>query len=464
MGSLILLLFIMLVIVCTAIVFSCRSPRPVSIGQAVVMALRWWGKTILDAFGWGSSSPPEYPIHIGFDGTCILPQIVDKELEKIEKSFDSCYCQRYSILDNQIQYLFPVLIPRSAQDDIGHFKSLVQKQAEEGLVSHMRKYNCQLPAEPLTAIQLLTDSLIVYYARNEKGMYEIAEIKQKLRSLDHMPISEPETFYEKWTSRPMDSHVDGKSAKMVWGYQADAYRSGGILMPIRLNIASHCHALITGSSGSGKSQALLFLIGKLLQAQPDDICLYVCDFKKSDFKFLEGYSHYYAGKDCYNGIMAYYKQFSEIREGRSDGRRHLLICDEYPSLINHLQMRDKQQKTKYANDILGAVSEVLMLGRGIGFGCWIVTQRSDASLFANNGSRDNFMVVVGLGRLSKEQRAMIFAGEEISDHAFHAGEGMLLADGNEIAEIKYPLIEDVPDWENHILSALMRSDSACAVV
>lgn len=465
MNNLVLLLFIILVIACTTAVFACHSPRPVSAGQAVAKALRWWAETILDSFGWGKPPLPEYPVHVGYDSMNILPQIVDKELEKMRKSFDSCYCQNYSVLKNRIQYLFPVLFPKSAQDDMEHFKNLIQKQAEEGLVSHMRKFDCQLPAEPLTVIQLLSDSLIISYARNEEGIREIAETKRKRRSLEHMQKPEPETFYEKWTSTPIDRYTDDKSAKMVWGYQADAYRDEGILMSIRLNIATHCHALITGSSGSGKSQALLFLMGKLLQAQPD-ICLYVCDFKKSeDFKFLEGYPYYYAGKDCYNGIMAYYERFSEIRENGSDGRRYLLICDEYPSLINYLQMLDKQNKTKYANDILGAVSEILMLGRGTGNGCsvWFITQRSDSSLFSN-GARDNFMVIIGLGKLSKEQRVMTFAGEEIPDRIFHAGEGMLLADGEEITAVKYPLIEDTPDWKSHILTALMRHDSARADV
>ena len=63
------------------------------------------------------------------------------------------------------------------------------------------------------------------------------------------------------------------------------------------------------------------------------------------------------------------------------------MFDEYPAFISRLQMQDKQEKTKKAGEVLNMVSEILMLGRGIGFGVWIVTQRADASLFSG-GSRE----------------------------------------------------------------------------
>lgn len=253
--------------------------------------------------------------------------------------------------------------------------------------------------------------------------------------------------------------ISGNSGKMankttaVFGYLKEPYQKYGLAMPIKLGIASHPHVLITGSSGSGKSQAVLFLLGKLLQAAPG-IEVHVCDFKNSeDFAFLNGYAHYHSGEDCYDGILNYYNLFCRNRQEGTDKKRRILICDEYPAFINYLQMKDKAGKTKKAPDILGAVAEMLMLGRGIGFGIWIVTQRADSSLFSN-GARDNFMAVIGLGKLSKEQKGMVFAGEEIPDGIFQAGEGMLLADGREITAVKYPLVQDTEDWKRHILRIL----------
>lgn len=245
--------------------------------------------------------------------------------------------------------------------------------------------------------------------------------------------------------------------EMTFGYELEAFSRYGLAIPIRLGLASHCHALITGSSGSGKSQALLFLLGKLLQAFPG-ISIYLCDFKNSeDFSFLEGYAHYYAGQDCYTGVMDYYQEFSQARTDRALqwGTRHVLIFDEYPAFVSYLQMKDKANKAKLANDVLGAVAETLMLGRGIGFGFWCVTQRPDSTLFSS-GTRENFMAVCAFGRISKEQKSMIFPGQEIPDRVFQAGEGMLLADGKEITAVKFPLIEDVAGWKKHIRGILDR--------
>jgi ABC-type dipeptide/oligopeptide/nickel transport system ATPase component len=243
------------------------------------------------------------------------------------------------------------------------------------------------------------------------------------------------------------------------GYDLEIYSETSLKIPIQLDITSHCHTLITGSSGSGKSYALLYLIGMLLKDKPD-IIMHFCDFKNApDFTFMQDYKYYYSGNKCYEGIMEYYQKFTDARENGNVDNRHILIVDEYPAFINYLQMQDKMNKTKYANDILGAVSEVLMLGRGINFGMWIVTQRADSTLFSN-GARDNFMNIIALGRMSKEQKTMLFSGQDIPDRIYRRGEGILLADGYAIREVKFPNISDIGNWKQHII-AILEGDS-CA--
>lgn len=246
---------------------------------------------------------------------------------------------------------------------------------------------------------------------------------------------------------------------MIFGYDNTIYEQTNLKIPISHNIATHCHLLITGGSGSGKSYALLYLLGMLLKDCPNTV-VYFCDFKNSyDFSFLENYKYYYTGNDCYNGIMSFYQAFSKARQNRNNTIRHILICDEYPSFINYLQMQDKANKTKLANDILSAISEILMLGRGIQFSCWIITQRADSTLFSN-GARDNFMIIIGLGRMSREQKGMVFSGEDIPDRIYRQGEGLILADGSPLREIKYPYISDIDDWKKHILQILNSTDHA----
>ena len=248
------------------------------------------------------------------------------------------------------------------------------------------------------------------------------------------------------------------NASMAWGYRLDVFYDLGLKYAIRLPIASHCHALLTGGSGSGKSTAVLFLIGSLFRSFNEpflDLELTICDFKNSeDFRFLQGYKNYYAGDAVYDGVMGYYAKFVRARQKGESTGRHLLVFDEYPGAISYFQGKDKRDKTKLANDILGAVSEILMLGRGLSYGIWTVTQRPDNTLF-NGGARDNVSIFVALGRLSKEHRGMIFPGEELpSGRIYLPGEGLLLADGYPLTEVKFPLISDMDDWKRHILECL----------
>lgn len=240
---------------------------------------------------------------------------------------------------------------------------------------------------------------------------------------------------------------------MRYGYDMGIFTETGLKIPIQLDLSDHCNLLLTGCSGSGKSYALLYLLGSVLKSN-EDIEIFFCDFKNSyDFSFLEDYPHYYSGDNCYDGITEYYRVFCSARQQREFTKKHLLICDEYPSLVNYLQGKDKANKTKYASEVLSAISELLCLGRGIQFYTWIVTQRADNSLFAN-GARDNFMVVIGLGRLSKEQKGMLFSGEELPERIYKKGEGILLADGYPLREVKFPFIRNIDDWKKHIHAIL----------
>ena len=244
---------------------------------------------------------------------------------------------------------------------------------------------------------------------------------------------------------------------MKYGYLLRRWQEEGLAISIRIDLSTHPHMLLTGSSGSGKSYALIYLLGML--AKDGTTKIRFCDFKNSeDFKFLSAYGRYYYGDCVYDGIMAFYNDFCTARKEGILGRRHLLIVDEYPALISYLTMRDKLEKTKRAAEVQSAIAEILMLGRGIGFGVWITTQRADATLFAH-GSRDNFMVICGLGRLSKEQRQMLFSSEEIpTDTIYDKGEGLLLADGKELVEVKFPLIADIDEWKAHIRQSLISLD------
>ena len=241
---------------------------------------------------------------------------------------------------------------------------------------------------------------------------------------------------------------------MWWGYRIG---EGKQPSPIKFNIESHCHFLLVGGSGSGKSYALLYIVGKILQEYPD-IDLTIIDFKNEDWCFLQGYKKAYFGNDAPAGILSYYEKFCNDRQAGNRGQRHLLIADEYPSMILYLSNRDKLEKTKKAVEIQNAIGEILMLGRGIGFGVGIICQRSDAAWFPN-GSRDNFHILTALGRISTEQKTMLFAGETLNNKVFQRGEGVVLGDGYPVTEVKFPKISNVVDWKKHIREVLLNQQN-----
>ena len=241
---------------------------------------------------------------------------------------------------------------------------------------------------------------------------------------------------------------------MKFGYDMEIWQKSEIAVPITLDIKAYCHALICGSSGSGKSYALLYLLKQLLD---EDVCLFLLDPKNSeDFAFMKGYEHYYSADACYQGFRDYYEIFTQARKTMQASKRYVLVCDEYPAFILQLKALDTLNKTKMASEILSINSELLMLGRGVGngFGVWTICQRPMATVF-QEGSRDNYMITINLGRLSKETKQMLFSDEDIpEDKIFVKGEGLLLADGRGLTEVKFPYIRNIEEWKHSILEKL----------
>lgn len=239
---------------------------------------------------------------------------------------------------------------------------------------------------------------------------------------------------------------------MNLGYKYDEYNQWGGKIRLSVSIDSHTHWIITGASGSGKSNATLWLVSQYMRSVPCKIS--ICDFKGgSEWNFLQDYPRYYNQKNCIEGIREYYEEFKQSKD--TDKIYHLLIIDEYPALVSYLNTQDKLNKTKVCLEIQSMIFEILAMGRSMKYGIWIVSQRPDANLFAN-GSRDNFMVSIALGNISKEHKNMLFAGYDVPErNIYGAGEGIACIDGIGVVEVKYPLLKDIEIWRYQIFRLLM---------
>ena len=158
-------------------------------------------------------------------------------------------------------------------------------------------------------VTLYPEYMEIAIARNDAGKSWLEALRKKREQAkieDQRKAQGICTLEEVWG--------ENKGDRMTWGYDAKIAHQYQTKSSIQTEIDTHCHALITGSSGSGKSVAVSYLLGRRLQADPKTH-IFICDYKNSeDFRFLNGYENYYKGERCYDGIMAFYQRFHETRE------------------------------------------------------------------------------------------------------------------------------------------------------
>ena len=235
---------------------------------------------------------------------------------------------------------------------------------------------------------------------------------------------------------------------LVLGVYYDDWYARKKKVPIVIDLRTHCHILITGASGSGKSYALSFYVQQL-QAKQAKYELWFADFKGSpDFQFLSQNQdiHYATGMNVYDTILAYYDLFLKTKDYEiSPSRNQTLIIDEYPAFMTYLLSLDK----KKADQIKSIIANLLMLGRDINhtqFSLILTAQRPDVSLLFQNGVRDNFMVWISLGNLSSEAKSMICdLPSTLPQTIYKQGEGLVKIDGKGILEIVIPQISNLTD-------------------
>lgn len=361
-----------------------------------------------------------------------------KEIQYFNDEYYNCYS--YDVGDYKYR--------ESPIEEIENNVSLVFKDVVR---EYLRIYGIQYITNAENFVVVNYDKekhlLQAYVAQNPRGFSKIIMFKPNRNSSNVKKI----TFEEK-------IHEDNiqNNGNMKWGYELEeAYR--GIKAGIYFPIFSHCHALVTGSSGTGKSTATLWLLANFLNSAPNSV--FIADFKGNrEWKFLSDYPFYYVGDKCLDGIRKFYHLFKQAQLNDTvPAKQKLLIFDEYPAFIQHLTMMDKLNKSKQLIEAQSMIMEILAMGRSLGYGLWILAQRPDANLFSN-GSRDNFMITIALGNISKDHQRMICNGYDLpAERIYQPGEGLLCADGYRVTEVKYPLLSDVEEWKRKISHLLMQN-------
>ena len=204
----------------------------------------------------------------------------------------------------------------------------------------------------------------------------------------------------------------------------------------------------------GKSYCATTILGAIVNCSDNNVKLTIADYKNS-FKQFHGLPNFYGYTNAINGIKEFYKEM-EYRIEHSDEKNEnypisYLFIDEVSSLIQ------AQKTKKEKDDLLNMISNILNLGREYNCRIIIGMQRADASFF-EGGARDNFHNIIALGRLSKEQKNMLFSDykDKMTINSFKQGEGYILVEGHDIERVKVEKIKDIRKLHDSIKEALKR--------
>lgn len=222
----------------------------------------------------------------------------------------------------------------------------------------------------------------------------------------------------------------------------------GVAQYIYWNYVQCPHMAIFGSTGSGKTYFCKLLLARIgLNIENSEIIL--CDFKAdTDFSFAADSPNFYRFSNCMNGLSGVVSLLQQRQKSTMPDRHPVFFFfDEWASFLNSL---DK----KAAESAKQNLSLLLMLGRSFGVHVILAQQRLDATNF--NSARDNFSVVIGLGKLSKEMVDMSFNEyKEIIERNKPQGHGSIII-GNQFHNIIVPAVNNYERLHSTIRAALNR--------
>lgn len=179
----------------------------------------------------------------------------------------------------------------------------------------------------------------------------------------------------------------------------------------------HPHALIVGETGSGKTYALMSIIEVIAKSGAD---LVVIDAKNADLSGLAGYlpDVYSRSADIKEQVIKFYddmlermddmKRCADYEPGRNyralGFQARFMIFDEYVAYLSMLQKKE-------AEEVIGYLQKIVLLGRQAGFLVILSCQRPDAK-YLPDGVRDQFGLRIALGAMTDSGYTMMFGTTE----------------------------------------------------
>lgn len=229
---------------------------------------------------------------------------------------------------------------------------------------------------------------------NDKPLIEISFVSnlknyERLATLDLGAILHYNQV-DKWQSNQTNEITFQLERKIERQFEIDNFtdfvedypniKNPNILLIDRITNIPICHTFIVGSTGSGKTVALSFLL-KQLVFKANKTQIFIIDRKKSDLYLLqENLSkeyEYIFMQNSKEGILAMCRRTMEILDYRRnnlirDGQKRkfpvfLLVIDEYISLYQSFDKGEREEIKK-------AITELLVIGRELNCHLWLSQQ------------------------------------------------------------------------------------------
>ena len=199
--------------------------------------------------------------------------------------------------------------------------------------------------------------------------------------------------------------------------------------------------LLVGITGSGKSYALMGLIGQLLN-WPVQPIVYYADPKGSDIAVLGGALAPDRTADDIDGIIDLLRQFYDCMMARKAEMRdklngklsadftdfqlpaYIFLMDEYAAFQASIS-KDKKRR----DEVEELMRNVVLMGRQLGFFAWIAMQKSDSSDIPT-AIRDNLPLKICLGNVPTTTLMTIFGhASDLPSRHWGKGQGLIYCDG-----------------------------------
>lgn len=164
------------------------------------------------------------------------------------------------------------------------------------------------------------------------------------------------------------------------------------------DMVEHPHLLIAGTTGSGKSTQIRSILTTLIQhKEPDQLHLYLCDLKKSEFHLFQKIQHVkstiYTANSLYPVLVKLKKEME--RRGEILNQHECSHIDQLPKKLPYIVVCiDEYPLLQHKKAITDIVEEISAIGRTNGVLLILSMQRPDSKVI-DGKIKNNLNVTMG---------------------------------------------------------------------